>query len=804
MKLKVCFLDADSTEINGKTVVRLYCKDEYGKSVILLDERYKPAFYVLPEDSKVDVVKKRIESLSNFGVEHVEVEAKKHNLEEKKFLKVLCKAHSDVNKVRNIVKAWERARGGSGVIDEFEYTIPLHKKYLLENCIGTGRWLQVECEEASLDYRADLVAKLNKLTPCEEFRVPKLRMLAFDIETVEENGKKKIIAISFYSKDMKKVLISKRAEYPKDMDVEVIEDERAMLKRFVEIINEYQTDFLLGFATDQYDFRIIQERASALGVVLGIGKDKSKIKFVRRKIVSSAKTFGLVHIDIFSHILNILAPRLQTEVMTLGAISSELLGDTKIEMEFEEIIEAWRKEKKLVKLAEYCLKDSELVYRLSDLLLPQLFELCKIVCQPIFDVSRMTYGQLAEWYLMKYANESDYVILNSPKFDVIAERQRRGVYTGGYVKEPIPGIHENIVVFDFRSLYPSIIATFNISPETLNHCKDGYVVPELGHVFCKSHKGFVSSAIEKLILERQEIKKKLKETKQKSERAILENMQQAIKTVSNAMYGMMAFAGARWYCAECAASAAAFGRHYIKEMIKFATENGYKVLYADTDSMFIGDVKAKVDKFLEACNAHLPGLLKIEFQGFYKRGIFMPRETGIGSAKKRYALIDEKNNLLIRGLERVRGDWCRLARRTQEEVLDAVLRKKDVSAAIKIISRAIDALKKGKVDLKDLVIFELLSKSLNEYKVKSPHIVAAKKAIARGRPISEGSVIMYVIARGAGTVSDRAEPIEDVTMKDIDIDYYIKKQIIPPSLRVLVAMGISEQELYKKLGVEVE
>ncbi|MEM5782784.1 MAG: DNA-directed DNA polymerase [Candidatus Aenigmatarchaeota archaeon] len=806
-KIKVFILDADSYEDNEKSIVRIYCKDENGNKIVFLDESYIPYFYILPEKGKEELIKKRVLALKKLGVINCEIEEKNFNLEKRKFIKVFCKKHSDIIKIRSIVKMWERSRGGSGVIDEYEYTIPLHKKYLLDKNLSSFKFAEVEYYKIlNKDYRVDFVGIVKSIKPIDCFDIPKIDMLAFDIENVEENGKQKIIALSLYSPNFKKVLIYKKDNYPKNLCVEVVKDEKELLEKFVDYLKKINPDILLGFMTDEHDFKIIQKRASELKVNLDIAKDKNKLKFIRRKRVSSAKIFGLVHVDIFSHILNILAPKLQTEVLNLESISSEILGDSKIEMEFEEIVSSWRKEKNLSKLAEYCLKDSELVYRLSEFLLPQIFELCRLTNQLLFDVSRMTYGQLAEAYLMKYVNEKNTIILNQPKFDEILERQKRPVYVGGYVKEPISGIHENLAVLDFRSLYPSIIATFNISPETLNHCseKESFIVPELNYKFCKNHKGFISSAIENLIFKRIEIKKKLLNTKSEIEKNILDNMQQAIKTVTNAMYGMMAFSGARWYCADCAASAAAYGRYYIKEMIKIAEKNGFTVLYADTDSMFIetkGNIKKETNKLIKLCNSTLPGLLKIELQEFYKRGIFMPRETGIGVAKKRYALLDEKGNLVIRGLERVRADWCRLARNTQERVIEAILKKKSLDLAINEIKKAIESLKNKKVNIKDLAIFEQLSKPLSEYKVKSPHISAARKIIERGRQVGEGSVIIYVITKKGESIADKAEPIEDVTINDIDIDYYIKKQIIPPSLRVLIALGISEEKLYKILGV---
>lgn len=822
MNVEVCPIDADYVEEDGKGIVRIFCKDKSGRSIVLLDDSFIPYFYILPKAGKEDDVIKRIKALKQrFGILNIEIVKKKIGIEEKTFIKVYAKTPSDLYKIRDIVKLWESKRGGAGVvIEEYEYSIPHAKRYLIEKDISPMKWYSVQCEPVKNNiFVSDITAKIRSIKPAENASLPRLKLLAFDIENVEKDGKQNIIMISLVGNEgvcgmrkLKKVLTFQHEKYDNDLHVECLKDEKVMLERFVEIVNDYRPDIILGFMSDQHDFKLIQERAHELKVKINLAKDSSVLKFSRRAHFSTAKFAGLVHIDLFTFILNILSTQLQTEVMTLQSISSELLGDSKIEMEFEEILTAWRDRKNLNRLAQYCLKDSELVLRLAEHILPQIFWLCRIVGQGPYDVSRMTYSQLVEWYLTKQAYKMNYVIPNQPKFEEIEERRVRTPYAGGYVKSPIPGIHEDIAVIDFRSLYPSLIATFNISPEVLKCCdkKDSYVVPEGDYWFCKRYKGFVSSVIKNLIALRAEIKHIMKNAKPNSQQwRMLNEEQQSIKIITNAIYGYYAFASSKWYSVECAASAAAFGRYYIKKTIDEAEKFGFVVIYADTDSAFLklGNGKGlekKVNEFLNKINRQLPGIMELDLQGFYKRGIFIPKEAGFGTAKKKYALIDKNGGILIRGLERVRADWCRLARYTQEEVLKCILVKKDIEGAINVIKTAIERVRAHKIPLKELTIFEQLSKPLSEYKTIGPHVVVAQKMLRAGRPVGEGMVIMYVITRGKGTVSERAEPVEDVELSDIDVDYYITKQIIPPSLRVLAALGITKEGLYKKLGLRCE
>lgn len=796
----MCLFDADHIEWDSSAAVRLWGRTADGKSVCVLDSTFEPYFYVLPAAGKEAEVKKRIEQ--KFKVRRIETVERRLGAESRKFLKVYCFVTGDLQNIRNVVKMWERKHGGPGIVeDEYEYTIPFFKRYMLDKGLcGTG-WLEVDGEKIPSEWQADIVVRAKNVKPLDCCDAPKPNVLAFDIENVEEAGRQKIIMLSLAGPNFKKVLTYQADRCPSY--VELVKDEKRLLERFVEIINEKDPDILLGFNSDTFDFHIIAERAAELKVPLKIGRDGSPLRFIHGKAISRARLKGRAHIDLFSFVLSILAPQLQTEVMTLETIAAELLGDTKIELEFEEILEVWRKKKNLAKLAEYCLKDSELVIKLSGLLLPQMWELSRVVGQAIWDVSRMTYGQLVEWYLMRRAVELGWIIPSKPKFEEIAERADRPAYVGGYVREPLPGLHEGIAVLDFRSLYPSIIATFNISPETLNLGKRdaGWQVPEERYWFSKKPSGFVSTVIRDLIERRKELKVKMAKAKG-AERSRLANEQQAIKTVANATYGMLAFAGATWYCVECAKSAAAFGRYHIKKVIGLAGRSGFDVVYADTDSCFVklkrgGRLEPSVDRFLKKVNGQLPGLLELELQGLYRRGIFVPLEMKPGAAKKKYALIDARGNLTIRGLERVRGDWSELARATQEQVLRLVLAKKDVKGAVKVVKAAVAKLKRGKIPLHDLAIYETLSKPLFAYKVISPHTIVARKMVERGRPVGVGMVMIYVVTKGKGSISERAEPIEDVSLKDIDIDYYIEKQIIPPSLRVLAAVGVKREQLMR-------
>jgi len=202
-------------------------------------------------------------------------------------------------------------------------------------------------------------------------------------------------------------------------------------------------------------------------------------------------------------------------------------------------------------------------------------------------------------------------------------------------------------------------------------------------------------------------------------------------------------------------------------------------------------------KFAEIINDKLPGIIELEFRNIYKSGIFVAREKdkeGTG-AKKRYALIDYSGKLEIRGFETVRRDWCELSKKIQREVLVTILRDRNPAKAVKLVRDTIEKIKEGKVSLDDLAIFEQITRPISSYQAIGPHVKAAMKSLQKGRPVGEGTVIAFVITKGKGSISDRAEPLEDVKPEQYDPDYYVNNQVLPAAMRVLRALGYEEKEI---------
>lgn len=804
-EIEFCILNIDYMMEGIAPVVRIWGKTDSGKNVVVIDRNFEPYFYVEP---KPDLKKADIENLRGkiLGLElegekpdRVEIQDKTILGKPVKLLKITIKRPPDLPKFRDLLKDWNEVRS------EYEYGISFYRRYLIDKGLVPMKWARVSGEKVGTDLIVDEAIEAKKVERVDRNDIPPLRIMAFDIELAEEDGEGKIIMISFKSnKGLSKVVTYKKANC---RGTEIVGNEEELLRRFVEVVKEENPDIIVGYNTDRYDFMKLNERCEKYRIELKIGRGGRHVVFRKRGRIYSAQINGRVHVDLFDFIERIIGSSLSTETFSLDRVAREIIGKGKKKVDWKDIEKAWKNGKNLDKVVDYCMWDSKLTLMLANHLLPQIYELCKTVGQSLFDVSRMRYSQLVEWMLIRKAHSIGEISQNRPKFDEVMRRRKYTPYTGGYVHSPKEGIHDNIALFDFASLYPTITITHNVSPDTLNCicCKEKdpkkNKVPDQDHFYCKSKVGFIPEVIKELLSKRREIKEKLKRTKPDSLKYTgLKNREYALKILTNAIYGYYAFAGSRWYSRVCAESITAWGRFYIKKVISMAEKMKYDVIYGDTDSLFL---KVKNRKhamgFLDKANKSLPGVMELDFRGLYKSGIFVQTKTGT-AAKKRYALIDSDGKMTIRGFERVRRDWAKIAKETQESVLLAVLRDRSPDKAVKIVKRKIADIQKKKVDMDDLVIYSQVTRPLSKYELIRPHVVAARKARERGRVIKEGSTISFVITKGSGSISNRAEPAEDA--KDYDPEYYINHQVIPAAMRVLSSLGYTKEDFEKHGGTE--
>lgn len=595
MERNVVILDIDYVTFEDKPVIRLFSKDG-DKNIVLIDDTFEPYLYVLTDD--LDECVKEIQD--NLDVVRIEKVLKKDFQIETEFLKVTFKHPQELAKNRDALRDLEC------VIQIREFDIPFYRRYLMDRDVIP--MTEVTAVGERLDSFLDLdsskqdveIIRLTEDLKRNEVYPQKFRILSFDLEVRNPFGmpnseEDEIIMIGVASNfGVNQVISTKTNSDDKGDFVNQVESEKEMIKEFVNLIKDNNVDIIVGYNSDNFDFPYLKDRAKILGVDLDIGMDESDVRFIRRGYANAASFKGLIHVDLYL----VMRRYMTLERYTLERVYYELFGEEKIDVPGDRIWEFWDNGgEQLDKLFDYSLDDVVSTLKIAEQTLPLNLELTRIIGQPLFDVSRMATGQQAEWFLVKQAYFDDEVVPNKQGAN-FANRAAAEDNEGGYVREPEKGLHENLVQFDFRSLYPSIIISKNISPDVMVlgdvENEDEYnIAPEHGLKFKKEPQGFIPSVIDKILQERFRIKREMKACEDDTQRKALDVQQQAIKRLANTMYGIYGFPRFRWYSFECAKAITSWGRQYIKSSIKKAEEYGFYTIYADTDGFYAKYVKEK-------------------------------------------------------------------------------------------------------------------------------------------------------------------------------------------------------------------
>lgn len=749
-------LDADYVTREDKAVIRLWCTNDEGDFSVL-DENFEPYFYVIPKDN--------VDSLYELEkVIRIEEVSKKEFGKPIRTFKVFAEHPQDVPRLREEV----RDLG----METREADVLFAVRYLIDRGLVPFDGIKIEGREVGDEIFAESVEHLRR-------SYPKLRVMAFDCEMAAGGG-------SMPSPERDPIVIISVAtnEGVEEVFIKDDEDDDTIINRFLDFINEFDPHIIVGYNSDAFDWPYIIKRAKKHKITLSVGKDGSKPRY-DDKGLPNVKLAGRIDVDLYK----IVARDLDVvKVKTLKNVA-DYLGVMKREerviLSSAEISECWNDPGKRETLYKYAIQDAVSTLRIADKLLPLQYELTRMVRYPLEDTSKMGRGRMVESFLSVEAYKNDELV-----------PQKRGEcrsYAGGFVLEPKRGLHENVICLDFSSMYPSIMISYNISPDTITQGEgDFYEAPEVGHRFLKKPDGFFKRIISNLIDMRSSIKREMEDV-DGYEKKILDMRQKSIKILTNAFYGYTGWNAARWYRRECAEATTAWGRYFIQNVIKKAEAMGFEVIYGDTDSIFVkSDINLieKAEKLSAEVSEEMP--LELEIEERYDTIFFTDK-------KKRYAGLTADGEILVRGLEVRRGDWCELAKEVQSNVIELILQKRDPDGALLFVKDMIKRIKKGEMPFDKFVIYKTLTKKIERYEVQQAHTIAASRAMAHNVKYDVGSKVPYVICKGSAKVSERAYPAEFIDKDDIDAEYYIHHQIIPVSLRILSYFGYTESSM---LGVE--
>ena len=512
-----------------------------------------------------------------------------------------------------------------------------------------------DCSEEESSY-AEMWAKLL------EYPAPKFRRAAIDIEVLSsiptrmpnpEEAEGLVIAVSVYSSDgEKRVLVLKRAgmtegisRLTQDIEVEYCETEEELLKKTFDVLWDYP--FILTFNGDDFDLRYLSNRALKLGI------KTSEIPIQVGDRVCLLK-YG-VHIDLYKFFFNrsvqIYAYGNRYKDVSLDDVGTALLGEQKIHLEkaFGDL--------NYSELAAYCLRDSEITYKLTsfenDSAMKLILVLARIASMPMEDVSRQGVSRWIRNFMHREHRKRNILIPNAE--DILTKKGKTSTtavikgkkYKGAIVVEPTPGVHFNVAVMDFPSLYPSIIKVWNLGYQSIccSHpgCK-GHKIPDTSHWVCTEKRALESLLIGSLRdLRVRWYKSRAKDKTLPPElRSWYSITQGALKVILNASYGVFGADSFDLYCPPVAEATAAIGRYSITQILNHAKTVGIQVLYGDTDSLFLKNpTKEQIEDVVHYTEHELG--MGIDVDKTYRYAVFSSR-------KKNYLGVLEDGTVDVKGL----------------------------------------------------------------------------------------------------------------------------------------------------------
>jgi len=593
-------------------------------------------------------------------------------------------------------------------------------------------------------------------------------------------------------------------EYRGLLDQDTDADEARLLIELWEVFAYY--DQIMAWNGDRFDFPLIKARSELH-------------KLLPPTVREWRRWLWLDHLELFKR-LNMQASESGEEKQSfkLGVVAESVLGvgQGKIAFDASKTWDEWAAGgARRQRLLDYCAQDTQLMPAIEAktgyiLLLQAVSD----TCGTFADSRGVNPSVQVEGFLARLALDRGY------KFPTVLKLGEESLrYEGAYVLHPQKhaGIHRDVHVADFAGLYPSIIRTWNMSPETLvTDAMDSEVTrglplalsPLTMRKFRTDIPGILPEAVKQLMTLRSVWQKRkaalppgTDEWKDADRRA------GAYKITTNSFYGVIGSPNSRFYDRRVAESVTQCGRWLIVETIKVAERRGMKVIYGDTDSLFVtGSTRGEFEAFVAWCNAELyPELLakvgcvenviSLAYEKQFSRLVITTAKKYCGSYSH-YKGTDATSDSHpeIKGLEFKRGDSLRITRALQEDLTNLLVGYKrpfsdDPDDYVAIIVRWRDRVLSGRLELGDVLVSKRLGKSLADYKADSaPMVRIARELEARGQDVGEGAKIDYVVT-DAGVSPQVVIPADDYDPDAnlIDRDALWDKLIWPASLRLMEA-----------------
>jgi len=624
---------------------------------------------------------------------------------------------------------------------------------------------------------------------------PALSMVSFDIETAMEELQLYSIAVHATGPngEYRQVFMVDEGVAGRGVAGEhllALPSQRAVLEAFLQFIASHDPDVLVGWNVVNFDAWYLQRLADSLGMPLWLGRGRTPVQWRELDDEGERRTARVPGRLLLDGIELLRAAFYRFESFSLEAVARELLGEGKLlhgSDRGEEIGRLFREDKQ--RLAAYNLRDCELVSRIFAQTRLLDFALARSVITGL-NPDRLG-GSVASFdnlYLPRL-HRAGFVAPNAST--------DHSASPGGFVLDSQPGLYDHVLVLDFKSLYPSIIRTFAIDPLGLvlaqrGDLSAGDTVPGFaGARFARS--GHILPALITALWQQRDAAKAADDAP----------LSQAIKIIMNSFYGVLGSPGCRFFDARLASSITRRGHEILLRTRERIEASGHRVIYGDTDSVFVWIAEAGSDAEAEQAGRSLQadlnswwrqhlqrefGLdsaLELEFETHYRR-FLMPTIRGSDKgSKKRYAGLvgsGESQRLIFKGLENVRSDWTRLARDFQEELYRRIFLDEPWQDYVQQVTADLLA---GRHD-SGLVYRKRLRRRLDDYQRNvPPHVQAARRYPEQGLPLPRrGDWVEYVITNSG------AEPAA-APRSPLDHQHYVERQLEPVADGILGLLGTS-------------
>ncbi|WP_433927521.1 DNA polymerase II [Sorangium cellulosum] len=746
--------------VSGCPEIHLYAVMEDGAPALVIEDRFRPYFFVRARDE--DIARR----IAGNRVSPAALET----LDGEPVLRVDATLPRDAAALRD--------RLGEAGADCLEADVRFAYRFLIDRGIRGAFAVSGPFE---LRPGVGRVYRNPELTPATF--VPELRVLSLDIETSLDG--EQLFCIGLAGAGGERCLLVRDGPVPGGLPdyVERFPDERAVLERFLAYVAEADPDVLTGWNIPDFDLPAIQRYCRRAGLPCALGRGADEIAILRDPgFTREARAIlpGRVVLDglalLRSAFMRLDDYRLETAAQTILG-RGKLFGSDDRGAQIEA---SYRDDP--ATLAAYNLEDARLV---RDLLaktgLVELSVRRSLLTGMQVDRVGAQIAAIDSLYLPALrarGKVAPSVSSEAPDGEV--------EIAGGLVLEPVPGLYRNIVVYDYKSLYPSLIRTFNIDPLTFvagdGAPPEALIVTPGGAAFRRGEPGILPELVARLWDERADAR-----------RAGDERGAMAIKILMNSLFGVLGSQASRLFSPAVANAITSAGQHVIRLTAEAVRKAGHRVLYGDTDSLFvdIGEpdaarALARAEELRDAVADSVAAeigrtfgcesRLELEFEKVYARFLLPELRGAAQGSKKRYAglVAGDGDKLEIVGLEAVRRDASAVARRFQRELLDLVFHDRPVEAFVRTF---VADLRAGRFDA-ELVYKKALRKPLGAYtKTTPPHVKAARKLIG-----DAGRIVAYVITRAG------PEPVGQTTAPP-DYDHYVSQQLRPIADSVLRWLG---------------